>query len=690
LKIQLFDGLAKFGNTSPHVHAENMKQIQEHTGIGSRIIAGFLVVLALMASLTVIGLRYIAETNERLKSIVENNNIKTELATQMQTALRERALSMHALSVLTDPFDKDAEIQRFNSYASVYLDARERLEKMPLSKQEHETLDRIRGLTRSGFSEVQTVVDMSMNGGGPEIFDRIRNSAIPKQRKIAEEVNALIALQRDLTNAAVRNAEQSYNQVRDLMTLLGMIAVLAGLLIALYVIRRVSQQARQLVTQALYDPLTGLPNRSLLQDRLEQTIVQSRRGKRSFGVVLMDLNRFKEVNDTLGHNVGDELLWEVGKRLRQTVRAEDTVARMGGDEFVIILHELTEADVPAFANKLQTALEPPFLWEGQSIDVSASIGFALFPLHAEDCGSLIRYADIAMYMAKRSGRHYALYAPDQAQPSRSTLSLKGELREAIQSGQLTLHYQPKIDHQAYAVAGLEALVRWNHPRHGLLPPDKFIPLAEELGLMESVTQWVLKTALDQLALLHAKGYPVSMGVNLSARSLHDLELPALISSMLAESGVPAEYLTLEITESAVMSHPGDALAILTKLDRMGITLAIDDFGTGYSSMAHLRQLPVDEIKIDKSFVVDMEENENDAVIVRSIIDLAHNLGLKVVAEGVETKDAWITLSVLGCDLSQGHYLSTPLPSERLLEWLEKSSAPMLASLRPPRIVAISA
>lgn len=657
---------------------------QSHAGIVARIVAGFLIVLVLMASLVVVGLRYISETNQRLKQIVESNNLKTELAGSMQTALRERALSMHAMSVLTDPFDKDAEMQRFYSYASVYLSARERLELLPLDARERAILARISVLMGESNPEVQAVMDLGMETNNAELFGRIRNRAIPKQRKIAEEVSALILLQHELTDAAAKNADASYVKVRTLMILMGTSAVLIGLLVTLYISRHASQQARQLAAQALYDPLTGLPNRSLLQDRLEQAIVHSLRNNHPFCVALMDLNHFKEINDTLGHNVGDELLREVSRRLRKIVRAEDTVARMGGDEFVIVLQGLGEASISSFAEKLRTILEPAFFWGSQSIDISASTGIALFPSHAEDAGSLIRYADIAMYMAKRSGRNYAVYSPDQEQVSRDMLSLKSQLREAIHSGQLTLHYQPKIDHQSCRVIGLEALARWDHPEKGLLAPDSFIPLAEEAGLIGEVTQWVLKHAIGQLALLHAKGYWLTMGVNLSARNLHDLELPATISMLLASNGVAPEYLTLEITESAVMFNPADALAILRKLDRMGITLAIDDFGTGYSSLAHLRQLPVDEVKIDKSFVIDMEQNENDAVIVRSIIDLAHNLGLKVVAEGVDTKDAWDTLTVLGCDHSQGYYMSKPLPAGELLKWLEEFSKAPMAALHPPQ------
>ncbi len=663
---------------------QNMKQTYAHLGIGARIIAGFFVVLILMASLTIVGLRHVSETNARLKNIAENNNVKAELAVAMQTALRERALSMHAMTVLTDPFEKDAEVQRFNALGADYVAARQRLEQLPLSREERAIIERIRALTRAAQPEVQAVMDMGMQDGNAAIFDRIRNSAMPRQREIADQVNALIGLQRELTAAAVRQADASYHEVRNLMITLGTSALLIGLLIAFLVSRRVSRQARQLAIQALYDPLTGLPNRSLLHDRLEQAIAMSQRSKRPFAVALTDIDHFKAVNDTLGHHAGDELLREVAQRLKQAVRADDTVARMGGDEFVMILHGFAPNNMAGFAEKLFARLAPPFAWQGQAIDISASVGFSMFPLHAEDANSLIRYADIAMYAAKRSGKGYALYEPEQELANRINLSLQGELREAIQEGRLSLHYQPKISHGNCRLVGLEALVRWDHPQRGLLTPDKFIPLAEDTGLIEPLTQWVLRTALAQLVELHARGHPLSMGVNLSSRSLQDQELPAIVSDLLADSGMAAKFLTLEIAESAVMSHPGNALTILARLDRMGVTLAIDDFGTGYSSLAHLKQLPVDEIKIDKSFVADMEKNENDAVIVRSTINLAHNLGLKVVAEGVETKAAWNTLSELGCDHSQGYYLSRPLPPERLLAWIEHASTTMQASLRPPQ------
>ncbi|MHB0916286.1 MAG: putative bifunctional diguanylate cyclase/phosphodiesterase [Thiobacillus sp.] len=646
----------------------------QHRGMGVRIGLGFLIVLVLMAALSASGLRYVAEANQRLKDIAQINNVKTVLATEMHSALRERALSMHALPILADPFDKDEEIQRFNAQGAIYIRARSQLERMPLNPLESEILGHIRELTSEAQPEVQKVVEMStFIDDQTAIFDQIRSVAMPRQRAIAIHVSNLLDLQRQQTATAVRNAEISYARVRNLTLGLGTAALLIGILIAGFVSRRATHQARQLAAQAMYDPLTGLANRSLLHDRLEHEIERSKRAHTSFGVVLMDLDRFKEVNDTLGHEVGDKLLREVGRRFKEAVRAEDTVARLGGDEYVVLVHDLDRKGIPAIANKLLAALDKPFHWQNQGIDLGASLGVSLYPSQCRDASELLRCADIAMYVAKRAGKGYAVYAPDQVHTNRHDLSLKSELRAAIQADQLCLYYQPQIDHHSQRVIGVEALVRWNHPQRGFLAPDQFIPLAEDAGLIGPLTHWVLRTALAQLMILQRQAHVLTMAVNLSARNLHDMELPASISALLAESGVAPQDLILEITESAVMANPSDGLAILTELDRMGVTLSIDDFGTGYSSLAYLKGLPVDELKIDKSFVMDMVENENDAVIVRSTIDLAHNLGLKVIAEGVETRDAWHILGMLGCDCSQGYFMGRPMPAEKLEAWLRESA-----------------
>jgi diguanylate cyclase (GGDEF)-like protein len=651
-----------------------MKKNTQHLGMGVRIGVGFVAVLALMAAFSAISLRYVAEANHRLKDIAQTNNVKIELATEMHSALRERAISMHTLPSIVDAFEKDDEVQRFNIQATRYAKARTRLENMPLSLKEREILAKIFKMTREAGADVQAVVDMSIFTDDPtEIFEWIRNVAMPRQHAIADQVNLMLELQRKQTAAAVQDAENSYARVRNLMLGLGTAALLIGIMIAWFVSQRVARQARQLETQAMHDPLTGLPNRSLLHDRLQHEIELSKREHVSFGLVLMDLDRFKEVNDTLGHDVGDEVLREVGRRLKETIRAEDTVARLGGDEYVLLIHNLEPEGAALIADKIFASLDKPFHWQNQSIDLGASLGLSFYPSQCDDASGLLRCADIAMYVAKRSGQGYALYSPDQEHTSRDDLSLKSELREAIQSDQLSLYYQPQIDHYSQRVVGLEALVRWNHPLRGLLAPDQFIPLAEDAGLIAPLTHWVLKTALTQLVALQKKGYDLTMAVNLSARNLHDMELPTSILALLAECRVAPQSLILEITESAVMANPSDGLIILTELDRMGVTLAIDDFGTGYSSLAYLKRLPVDELKIDKSFVTDMEGNDNDAVIVRSTIDLAHNLGLKVTAEGVETQGAWDILEILGCDCSQGYFMGRPMPVEKLEAWLQESA-----------------
>lgn len=487
-----------------------------------------------------------------------------------------------------------------------------------------------------------------------------------------EQTNPFARLQQKQTLTVLRDADISYAQAKNWMLLLGICTVSLGLVITRLVSRRVHQQERQLTEQANFDALTNLPNRLMLLERLTHKIARVKAENTSFVVILLDLDRFKEVNDILGHESGDMLLMEVGRRLIETVRHNDLVARLGGDEYAVVLDGLSRQEVSPITEKLICALAQPFHIDQQSIDISASFGITIFPDHGQTPSALLREADIAMYVAKRSGGGFMIYAPEQEKISRDNLSLKSELREAIQHDQLSLYFQPKINHQQHCIIGVEALVRWMHPQRGFMPPDAFIPLAEQTGLIGVLTRWVLKAAISQLADLHAQGHCISMAVNLSASNLHDPELIDIIISLVREAGIPPKYLVLEITESAVMTSPSDGIRNLHRLDKAGIRLAIDDFGTGYSSLAYLKQLPVDELKIDKSFVMNMCNDDNDAVIVRSTIDLAHNLGLKVTAEGVENRDTWEILTMLGCDTSQGYFMCKPQPVDRLEQWLAES------------------
>ncbi len=432
------------------------------------------------------------------------------------------------------------------------------------------------------------------------------------------------------------------------------------------------KQAEELVQHMAYhDTLTELPNRNHLYDRLLNAIrVDAGRGD-PFALLLMDLDRFKEINDTLGHHRGDLLLKQVGARLRCLLFAPDLVARLGGDEFAVLLPRLGKVeDIHVVIQKIQSALQPPLMIEGLPIVVEASIGVALYPEHGGNPDSLLQRANVAMYTAKQTGRNCVIYDSQYDQHSPRRLALMGELRHAIDHDQLRLQYQPKIDLKTRRVVGVEALVRWQHPEYGFIPPDQFIGPAERTGQIEALTQWVLETALRQCQGWRRSGIGIS--VNLSARNLQEAGLVERVAEALQRTGEAPDHLALEITESAIMADPNTAMGVLTRLSQMGVRLSIDDFGTGYSSLAYLKRLPADEIKIDKSFVIGMEADDNDAVIVRSTIDLAHNLGLKVIAEGVENRAVWEKLSALGCDEAQGYYMSRPLPAEDVVRWLSES------------------
>ncbi|MEQ6340773.1 MAG: EAL domain-containing protein [Gammaproteobacteria bacterium] len=441
------------------------------------------------------------------------------------------------------------------------------------------------------------------------------------------------------------------------------------------IVRDITERKEQMAAleyQALHDALTSLPNRTLLSDRLYQAILRAQREGVQLALVLTDLDRFKEINDTLGHQNGDLILQQVAQRLRNALRESDTIARLGGDEFAILLPTADLALSTQIVRKLAAVLEEPFMIEEQSLHVAASFGIALYPDHGADEDALMRHADVAMYIAKRANLGYAIYDPAKDQHSLRNLALMGDLRAAIDNGDLILFYQPKVNLATGKVVGVEALVRWRHPRHGLMFPDSFIPLAEQIGLINPLTYWVVGEALRQCRIWNEKGIMLSVAVNLSARNLLDIQLPFHIDALFSGACKQANRLVLEITETAVMADTARALAALASLREMGVKLSIDDFGTGYSSLSYLKQLPVHELKIDKSFVLGMAVDDNDAVIVRSTIDLAHNIGLAVVAEGVEDKATYDLLTRLGCDVAQGYYISRPIPAEELERWLVES------------------
>lgn len=429
----------------------------------------------------------------------------------------------------------------------------------------------------------------------------------------------------------------------------------------------------QLAHGVMHDHLTGLPNRLLLIDRLEQAINSAQREKREMAVLLLDLDSFKDINDTLGHFNGDRLLKSVAARLQSTVSDPVTLARLGGDEFALVMPRMDDREeARIMAKRIQRSLDTPFALDGLTLDVKASIGATIYPVHGSDADTLLKLADVAMYSAKEQRVPFVMYSQRDNRHSAQKLTLMGELRQAINNDELELRYQPCVNLQTNDINRVEALLRWHHPVHGLLGPDEFIPMAERTGLIRELSLHVLNQALSQAAIWRAEGRGLSVAINLSARTLLDVELPNLIAGALARHDLPPEALIIEITETTLMEDKDRALEILRRISVTGVRLTIDDFGTGYSSMAYLKKLPVSEIKIDRSFVLDMHENDNDRVIVNATIQLAHNLGLRVVAEGVETELALELVRDMGCDFAQGFLFTQALAAQPFVEWLDRT------------------
>jgi diguanylate cyclase (GGDEF)-like protein len=445
-----------------------------------------------------------------------------------------------------------------------------------------------------------------------------------------------------------------------------------------------AQLAARREAEALHDGLTGLPNRTLFSLRVRRLCEDQQPGSAVVAaVMLLDLDHFKEINDTLGHHVGDQLLRAVAERLRDSVRPDDTVARLGGDEFAVLATDLASgADAVAVGERVLAALAEPFTVDGVRLDVEASLGVALLPEHGDGIDLLLRKADIALYAAKVERSCVRLYDPDEDPHTLERLALATDLRAGLERNELFLHYQPQLDLRDGRVLGFEALVRWRHPQHGVLMPDDFLPVVENTGLIGPLTLEVLDLALSAAASWRASGHDVGVAVNLSVRHLTDLSLPQQVRERLAAHGLPASALSLEVTETLIMTDPGRSVGVLALLRELGVGLAVDDFGTGYSSLAYLRRLQVDELKIDKSFVLPLSRDDHDAVIVRSTIELGHNLGLRLVAEGVEDRTTLDLLRSWGCDTAQGYHISRPMPSDAVLPWLAEYDASRFLPLAP--------
>lgn len=518
-----------------------------------------------------------------------------------------------------------------------------------------------------GYSELATLYFTQLRGMVVENVDR-------KQRELIEYLDRV-----DSHTLALRWVTLTVAAIGFVMCLVSSVVLVAYQ-------RRAERESSLNRHKALHDNLTGLANRHLLAEQTERAIQAAGDDNAAVGLLLIDLDRFKNVNDTLGHHSGDELLRQVSDRLVRFSRETDLVARLGGDEFAILLRDIHSIDdMCAVARRIREVVQEPVELDGLIVDFGASVGAAAFPFDARSGDELLQHADVAMYVAKRSKLGVSYYTPSEDENDPERLAMVSELRQGLARGELVLHYQPKVDATTLRPVGVEALVRWQHPERGLLTPGAFLPLIEPTELIEQLTSRVLEMAMRQMGEWAKKGRHIPVAINITPRSLLNSAFPDEVAGLLSEHGVSPELLTLELTESALITAPALASRTLWRLRRKGIRSSIDDFGTGYSSMASLRDMPVQELKIDRSFVTTMRSDERNHAIVDATIYLAKNLALDVVAEGVEDAATLRALRELGCGTIQGYHISKPLPAEACDEWLEQNSHPIHADISTGRL-----
>lgn len=650
----------------------NMK-ISPQISLKFSVIFGFAVILFLAAMLAVLGLLRIAESNRQVEQIVSQNNVKTELIHAMKKALRERMSWSHLMPQLQDEFKQNAAYLSFGQFGAEFGTARAAFEEMPLRPEEKEILTRVRQLTLQVQPFVTDALELAMNGNTAAANSIIESHIIDIQKLLDQKLDKLLELQRRATEVAVSDAGQAFEKTRLHMLLLGSLAIGLGLLITPMVIRKANSQAQALQQQVMFDSLTNLPNHMLFADRMRHAVLTAHHEQRSFGLFAIHVDRFQAIHERFGHTTGDQVLQFVAACIQSCLNEPDTLARIEGDKFGVLRMNMNDPDdAIEIVKRIRATISEPFEISGQRLKLAASVGVAMFPYHGDDSDTLFHAAHSALDVAQHTPRGYRIYSADMAQGADDRIALLAELRQAIENDEFILHYQPKIDFKIGKINGVEVLVRWSHPTDGLLSPERFIPLAEQTGLIKPLTLLVFNAALRQHKDWSEAGFYLPMSVKVPAVNLQDPEFPQQISDSLKEHDLPAQNFEIEVKESDIIANLAPAMAGLRKLHDLGFQIAIGDFGSGQSSMSHLTELVVANIKLNKSLVMDMASSRGGAMMMRTTVKLGHSLGLKVVASGVEDQGSWDTLKGFGCDSAQGFYMSHPLPPGELLNWVHTS------------------
>jgi diguanylate cyclase (GGDEF)-like protein len=630
------------------------------------LLAGFVAQLLLILFVTAIGLKQLGMTTRNLDTVVDVHMRKQNLTKTMVVAARQRTLIMFMLTRTGDPFARDDLLMQFHRQGSEFVTARLALLDMPLNARERQLIAQQQQLIARAQPIQEQVLDLISANYSQDAIDLVLRKAIPAQNDVMAVLSQLDAETQRVALDASRRAHEAHQVARNWMYLLSGIALLLGLLVAVFVLRYTSRISHERERLATHDTLTGLPNRMLFMDRLEQALMRARRRRTRVGVIFVDLDRFKRVNDTLGHASGDLLISEVARRLRAAARAEDTVARLGGDEFVVVIGDAVELNhILQVVEKMLAVVTEPYRIAGREIFCSCSIGVSVYPNDGLNSVNLLKHADTAMYHAKAHGRNcFQLYNPAMNAMAEERLQLETDLHYALERNEFVLHYQPQLNLENGRIQAFEALLRWQHPEKGMLKPAVFLDMLEESGGIVNIGRALLLEACRQTAAWRAAGLgDLGIAVNVSGKEFWHEDLIQGVHTALTHSGLPPHALQIELTEGIFMEDLDAAISRIHALKALGVTVAIDDFGTGYSSLAHLKRFPLDVLKIDRYFVKDLEQSPLNGALVGSILTLSKGLRLDAIAEGVEDAHQLEQLRRLGCWIVQGHLVSPPVAAE---------------------------